>query len=62
MNKREMATHVTRFINAHGQGKRDLSPDEIHELARSMGMTARQLPLEMRGGLTGIFLGGDDNG
>lgn len=49
------ARNVKSFIAAHGNGERDLTPDEIHELARSMGMQATQLPLAMRGGLLKVF-------
>lgn len=55
------ARSVKSFIAAHGNGERDLTHDEIHELARSMGMKATQLPIGMRGGLLKIFFG-EENG
>jgi hypothetical protein len=61
MNPAQQARHVKAFLASHGNGHRDLTEDEIHELAQTMGLKATQLPLGMRGGLQKIFFG-DGNG
>lgn len=61
MTREEMRKRVEGFMQSHGNGQRELTHDEIHELASSMGMSAQQLPLGMRGGLAKIFFG-DNNG
>lgn len=61
MTREQMQKHVTGFMRTHGNGERELTQDEIHELASSMGMSAQQLPIGTRGGLVKIMFG-DNNG
>ena len=58
--KPESSQQVRKFVAAHGNGQRELSHEEQQELATSMGLNVRQLPIGMRGGLVKIFFG--DNG